>query len=49
MGSKVFDLLDPNAEWPYVKENLSGIQFYIDMVNKAPREKLGRFVRLIEQ
>ena len=49
MGSKVFDLLDPEAEWPYVREHLSGIQFYIDVVNKAPAEKLKQFVQLIRE
>ncbi len=49
MGNRVFDLLDPDAEWSFVKEHLSGIQFYIDMVNKAPTEKLKRFVQLIQR
>jgi len=49
MGNRVFDLLDPEAEWPFAKEHLSGIQFYIDMVNKAPTEKLKQFVQLIQE
>jgi hypothetical protein len=49
MGDRVFDLLAPGAEWPYVREHLSGIQFYIDMVNKAPAEKLKQFAQLIRE
>jgi len=49
MRNRVFDLLDPDAEWPFVKEHISGIQFYIDMVNKAPSEKLKQFVQLIQK
>jgi hypothetical protein len=49
MGNRVFDLLDAGAEWFFVKEHLSGIQFYIDMVNKAPTEKLKQFVELIQR
>jgi len=49
MGNGVFDLLDRQAEWPFVREHLSGIQFYIDKVNKAPADKLKQFVQLIRE
>jgi acetyl esterase/lipase len=46
-GNGVFDLLAPDATWPVVRERLSGIQLYIDVIDRASPEQLGRLVRLI--
>ncbi|MBM4025809.1 MAG: alpha/beta hydrolase, partial [Planctomycetes bacterium] len=48
-GEKVLDLLAPEAQWPYVREHLTGIQFYIDMINRATPEQLQQLVRLVRQ
>jgi acetyl esterase/lipase len=48
-GKGVFDLLAPDAEWPFVRDHLSGIQFYIDMIDCATPEHLGQLVRLVQQ
>jgi hypothetical protein len=45
----VLDLLAPEAQWSFVREHLSGIQFYIDMIDRATPEQLGQLVRLLRQ
>ena len=46
-GAGVLDLLAPDAQWPFVREHLSGIQLYIDMIDRATPEQLRRLARLV--
>jgi|GEM_PF-784808 len=46
-GKGVFDLLKPDAQWPFVREHLAGIQLYIDVINRATPEQLGGLARLV--
>ena len=48
-GGDLLDLLDPDAEWPVVKQHLSGIKLYIDMLNKARPEQLAQLVALVRE
>ena len=44
---KAFDLARPEAQWDFVKQRLTGIQLYIDKVNKAKREDLDGLVQVV--
>ena len=48
-GKGVLDLLAPDAEWPFVRDHLSGIQLYIDMIDRATPEQLGQLAQLVQQ
>ena len=45
---KAFDLARPDARWDSVRKNLTGIQLYIDKVNKARREDLEALVQVVD-
>jgi hypothetical protein len=53
-GDRIADLLDPEAEWPFVQQQLTGIKFYIGQLY-GPRgqstgvsvDRLRQFVRLV--
>ena len=45
-GERITDLLRPEAEWPSVRQHLSGIKLYVDQINKAAPEQLAALVRL---
>lgn len=52
-GGRIADLLSPEAEWPYVKQHLTGVKLYVDQLrtnrrrgNGATSEQLQRLVRL---
>jgi len=47
-GEGTFDLIRPDAEWPVVKNNLSGIKLYVDLINKATPEQLATLARLVK-
>lgn len=47
-GEGTFELLRPDAEWPVVKKNLSGIKLYVDLINKATPEQLASLVQLVK-
>jgi hypothetical protein len=36
-GDRIYDLLEPDAEWPFVKEHLAGIKLYIGQLNSPRR------------
>ena len=45
---KAFDLARPEARWDAVRKGLTGIQLYIDKVNKARREDLEALVAVVK-
>jgi len=47
-GDRVTQLLRDDAEWAFVKENLSGIKLYIDQINGARPEQLAALVKLVQ-
>jgi hypothetical protein len=49
VGDRLKELLDPAAEWPTVKQGLSGIKLYVDQINKASPEDLAAIVRLVKE
>ena len=48
-GQGTFDLLRPDAEWPFVKQHLSGIKLYVDQINGAQPEQLASLARLVKE
>ena len=48
-GERITDLLRPEAEWPFVKQHLSGLKLYVDQINKAAPEQLAALVRLVKE
>ena len=49
VGERIADLLRPEAEWPFVKQHLSGLKLYVDQINKAAPEQLAALVRLVKE
>ncbi|NOY79648.1 MAG: hypothetical protein GXP31_01455 [Kiritimatiellaeota bacterium] len=45
--ARIFDLTRPDARWDYVRTRLTGIQLYIDKVNKAPAENLQKLAAVV--
>ncbi len=37
-GNRHLELMRPDAEWPFVKQHLSGTKIYVDQVNRATPE-----------
>lgn len=48
-GARVLELLREDAEWPFVKQNLSGLKLYIDQIHRAPPERLAALVEIVRQ
>ncbi len=48
-GQRITELLEPGAEWPFVKCHLSGIKLYVDQINDATPEQLAAVVRLARE
>jgi hypothetical protein len=53
-GDRIADLLRPDAQWPLVREHLTGIKFYVGQFSKNRRrtgqpgaEKLRQYARLV--
>ena len=46
-GNGVAELLREDAEWPFVKQNLSGLKLYIDQIDQASPERLAALVKLV--
>jgi len=54
-GDRIADLLQPDAEWPFVKQHLTGIKLYIGQLYKSRRkpadatsDRLRQIVRLVK-
>ena len=47
-GDGVTELLREGAEWPFVKQNLSGLKLYVDQIDRASPERLAALVKLVE-
>lgn len=47
-GDRVDRLLEPGAQWPFVRRNLAGIKLYVDQINQAAPDRLAALVRLIK-
>jgi len=48
-GAGVMDLLQEDAEWPFVKENLTGIKLYIGQLTQRRSRQLAALVKLVQQ
>jgi len=48
-GDGVTELLREDAEWPLVKQNLSGVKLYIDQIDRASPERLAALVKLVQE
>lgn len=48
-GQRITELLEPDAEWPFVKRHLSGIKLYVDQIDNATPEQLAAVVRLARE
>ena len=47
-GGGVVELLRKDAEWPFVKQNLSGLKLYVDQIDQASPERLAALVKLVQ-
>ena len=48
-GAGVMDLLQEDAEWPFVKEHLTGIKLYIGQLTQRRSRQLTALVKLVQQ
>ncbi len=48
-GGGVKELIREDAEWPFVKKNLTGLKLYIDQIDQAAPEQLAALVRLVRE
>jgi len=47
--ARMFDLTRPDARWDYVRKRLTGIQLYIDRINKARPEDLKKLAAVVRE
>ena len=48
-GERIAELMRPDAEWPFVKQHLSGIKLYVDQLNGATPEQLAALARFLKE
>ncbi len=48
-GKRIADLCDPNAEWPFTSQHLTGIKLYVDQLAVSRRQSRGEGTDQLEQ
>jgi hypothetical protein len=48
-GGAVKELFRDDAQWPFVKHNLTGLKLYVDQIDQAPPELLAALVKLVRE